>query len=332
MKAVAAALLAAKTITVVAGGDVLVHEPVWDRARALSGGSGYAFGPLFAPLRPWVRRADLALCHMETPLTSGAPSGYPVFATPRALARGLRRTGYDACSTASNHTLDRGAAGVASTIRALHRNGIAHAGSARTRRESRRITMLRARGARIALLSYTQVSNGQAEPHPWSLAEARPNRIARDARRAERRGADAVIVKIHWGAEYRHAPTSAQRALVNRLRPVKAITAIVGQHAHVVQPIRRIGGRFVVFGLGNLISNQTAACCPAATQDGALAVLHVRIGKSRSRVVEVRYVPTSVRHPGFTVEAVRRGAYYVRTVSTMGRGRHHGPGHRSGLR
>jgi hypothetical protein len=332
VRAVTAALLAAKTITVVAGGDVLVHEPVWERARALSGGSGYAFGPLFAPLRPWVRRADVALCHMETPLTSGPPSGYPVFATPRALAHGLRRTGYDACSTASNHTLDRGAAGVASTIRALHRNGLAHAGSARSRAEARRTTMLRARGASVALLSYTQVSNGQVEPHPWSLAEARPDRIARDARRAVRRGADAVIVNLHWGAEYRHAPTAAQLALVDRLSGTRAITAIVGQHAHVVQPIRRIGGRFVVFGLGNLISNQTAACCPAATQDGALAVLHVRIGKRRSRVVRVRYVPTRVRHPDLSVVPVRRGVSYERTVSTMGRGRRHGPGHRSGLR
>lgn len=323
---------AARTITVVAGGDLLVHEPVWDRARALSGGSGYAFGPLLAPLRPWVRRADVALCHMETPLTAGTPSGYPVFATPRALARGLRRTGYDACSTASNHTLDRGAAGVASTIRALHAHGLAHAGSARSRKEARRIAMLDARGARIALLSYTQVSNGQVEPHPWSLAEARPRRIARDARRAVRSGADAVIVNLHWGAEYRHAPTPAQLTLVDRLRGVAAITAIVGQHAHVVQPIRRIGGRFVVFGLGNLISNQTAACCPAATQDGALAVLHVRIGERRSRVLEVRYLPTSVRHPEFTVVPVRGGASYARTVATMGRGRHHGPGHRSGLR
>ncbi len=262
----------AKTITIVAGGDVLVHQPVWDRAQVLSGGNGYAFGPLFDPLRPWVRKADIALCHMETPLVAGAPMGYPVFRTPTAMAHGLKRTGYDACSTASNHTLDQGAAGVASTIRALHTNGLEHAGSARSRKESRRITMLRARGAKVALLSYTQVSNGQIEPHPWTLAEAKPDRIARDARRARKEGADAVIVNFHWGTEYQAAPSAAQLQLVGQLRGVKAITAIVGQHVHVVQPIRRIGGRFVVFGLGNLISNQTADCCPTASQDGALAV------------------------------------------------------------
>ena len=46
------------------------------------------------------------------------------------------------------------------------------------------------------------------------------------------------------------------------------ITAIVGEHVHIVQPIRILNGKPVVFGEGNLISNQTSACCPAASQDG----------------------------------------------------------------
>lgn len=304
---------------------------MWERARALAGDGGYRFSPLLRPLRPWVRRADLALCHMETPMTGAPPDGYPTFNTPPALARAIARTGWDACSTASNHTLDRGAAGVAGTIRALHRAGVAHAGSARTRRESRRITMLTARGVKVAFLAYTAVSNGQREPHPWSLAEADPRRIRRDAAHARSQGARAVIVNLHWGDEYRSRPSAAQRALVRRLRPSRAITAIVGQHAHVVQPIRRLGGRWVVYGTGNLLSNQTAACCPAASQDGVLVLLHLRVGDGRARVARIRYVPTVVRHPDYTVVPVWRGPSYRRTAGVMGRSRHHGPGHRRGL-
>ena len=128
-----------------------------------------------------------------------------------------------------------------------------------------------------------------------------------------------VIVNLHWGDEYRSSPSATQLALARRLRRTRAITAIVGQHAHVVQPIRRVGGRFVVFGLGNLISNQTAACCPAASQDGALAILHVKVTNSRGRVVRVRYVPTYVRHPDYAVIPVRRGVLL----------RPHGRGHGS---
>jgi hypothetical protein len=46
----------------------------------------------------------------------------------------------------------------------------------------------------------------------------------------------------------------------------------VGQHVHIPQPIRKINGKFVVFGEGNLISNQTSACCPTASQDGLIAL------------------------------------------------------------
>ena len=318
-------------LTVEANGDLLIHSPVFLRARALAGRRGYRFSPLLRRVRPFVRGADLALCHVETPMTSAPPAGYPRFNSPPALARAIRATGWDACSTASNHTLDRGQAGIDATLRALDRAGIRHAGSASSPRGARRIAMLRARGVRVALLAYTQMTNGIPRPHPWSVALARARRILRDARRARRRGARVVIVNLHWGTEYRHAPDSFQRALARRLTRSRAITAIVGQHAHVVQPIRRVHGLWVVFGEGNLLSNQTAACCPAATQDGMLVLLHVAVTGRRSRVTRVRYVPTWVRHPDFTVlpvgpalprDAAPAGALrasWARTVRVVGR-------------
>jgi poly-gamma-glutamate synthesis protein (capsule biosynthesis protein) len=265
-------------------------------------------------------------------MTSAPPTGYPVFNTPPALARAVRRTGWDACSTASNHTLDRGVAGVASTLRALNRYGIAHAGSATSARGARRITMLQARGVKVAFLAYTTILNGAPPANPWTIDLATPRRIIRDAARARRHGARAVIVNLHWGTEYQPAPDAAQHRLVRRLKRAKAITAIVGQHVHVVQPIRRPGGRWVVFGEGNLLSNQTAACCAPGSQDGILALLHLRVPTTGpARVAKVRYVPTYVRHPDYTVlpvrQALRRGerpqaelrASLRRTVSVVGR-------------
>ena len=67
--------------------------------------------------------------------------------------------------------------------------------------------------------------------------------IARDARRARNAGADAVIVNFHWGTEYQGGPERRPAPARRQLRGLKAITAIVGQHVHVVQPIRRIDGR-----------------------------------------------------------------------------------------
>ena len=228
--------------------------------------------------------------------------------------------GWDACSTASNHSLDAGQYGIATTLRALRSAGVKSAGTARSASGRRRTTLVRVKGVRVALLSYTAVSNGQAVPHPWSVNWASPRLILRDARRARRRGARIVIVNVHWGTEFVSSITTQQRALARRLTRSPAIDAIVGQHAHVAQPIRRVRGKPVVFGEGNLISNQTAGCCPAASQDGLIALIDFVVRPSRpARARRIRYIPTWVRHPDYTVMRATPGSpSWKRTVSVAG--------------
>jgi poly-gamma-glutamate capsule biosynthesis protein CapA/YwtB (metallophosphatase superfamily) len=306
--------------TVAASGDFLIHQPVAAQALAHGGGRRYDFRPLFRSVRRWIAGADVALCHIETPLVPGPVQGYPSFRTPPALAGSARAVGWDVCSTASNHSLDAGQYGIRTTLAALDRAGLRHAGTARSPAEARRSTILEVKGVRVAFLSYTAVTNGQAVPHPWSLNWASSGRILSDARKARRRGAHAVIVNLHWGAEYGHAISPAQAALARRLTRSPAITAIVGQHAHVVQPIRRVHGKPVVFGEGNLVSNQTAACCPAETQDGLIALIDFAARDGRVRAKRVRYVPTWVRHPDYRVLPASRGSLsWRRTVSVAGR-------------
>jgi Bacterial capsule synthesis protein PGA_cap len=305
-------------LTVAASGDLLIHQPVWTRAWADGGGHRYDFRPMLRSIRPLITGADLALCHLETPPSYGPPRGYPSFRTPAALAGAIRATGWDACSTASNHTLDAGQSGVNTTLGALDRAGVRHTGSYRSQAAARRPTILKAKGVKVAFLAYTALTNGQPIPHPWTLNRASPSRILRDARRARRAGADAVVVNLHWGAEYVHSPTHAQLSLARVLTRSDAITAVVGQHVHVVQPIRWMHGKPVVFGEGNLLSNQTAACCPASSQDGLIALLDLRVGGSGVRAVRVRYLPTYVRHPDFTVVHAR-GASRRRTINIAGR-------------
>lgn len=278
-------------LTVAVSGDILVHEPIWERARA-NGGGAYDFRPMFRFLRPVLRDADLALCHAETPLTHQAPAGYPVFSTPVALADAIAWAGFDVCNTASNHSVDQGQAGINSTIAAFRRAGVRPTGTARSARGARRVTMLEARGRRVAFLAYTEHTNGIPVPHAWSVNLARAEAIKADARRARRAGADVVIVNLHWGDEFVVEPSAFQRRLAARLTRGEAISAIVGEHAHIVQPVERVNGELVVFGMGNLLSNQTAACCPAASQNGLVAILRF----DRDNVLtRVRKVHTRVR-------------------------------------
>lgn len=285
-------------LTILASGDLLIHSQIYGRADALRA-DGYDFRPFFARIRPLVRGADLAVCHAETPMGAGPPTSYPLFNSPVALARAIAWAGWDACTVASNHAVDKGEEGIRTTLRALERVGVLHAGTARSRREARRTTFLEAQGIRVALLSYTYGTNGLPLPHPWSVNLISTRRVTGDARRARRRGADLVLANFHWGSEYVHSPNGQQRAVARFLLRRGIVDAIVGQHAHVVQPIARIRGRFVVYGEGNLVSAQDGE-----SQEGLVAVLEVRVESRRARVTGVRYVPIWVEPGTYVVSPV----------------------------
>jgi poly-gamma-glutamate synthesis protein (capsule biosynthesis protein) len=63
-------------------------------------------------------------------------------------------------------------------------------------------------------------------------------------------------------------------------------------------------GKWVAYGMGNSLSNQTPACCAAGSQDGVLVAVTVGLEGGVARVRAVRYVPTWVEHPSFRVRPV----------------------------
>jgi poly-gamma-glutamate synthesis protein (capsule biosynthesis protein) len=309
-------------------GDLLIHSPIYDRAKALGGGKRYEFRPMLRYVKPIVRAADLALCHLETPMGPGPPHGYPLFNTPKGLAPAVKATGWDACSTASNHSVDGGQRAITSSIRTLDGAHVRHTGTFASRAARGRTLLMTVKGVRVAFLSYTEMTNGIPLPFPWSVNIARASTILADARKARKRGAQVVIVNLHWGIEYQVTPSAFQKRLASALTRSKDITAVVGQHVHVVQPIRSVNGKLVVFGEGNLLSNQTS---PAASQDGLIALLDIRVDGKKSSVRGIRYVPVWVRRSDYTVlpvgVALRRKladpatlrASYRRTVAAAGR-------------
>ena len=93
-------------------GDLLPHGSV-QRAGTAFVAEGWDFAPLYDEVRPIIEGADLAICHLETPISIDDTnlSGYPLFSAPRAFAQAALDVGYDGCSLASNHSYDRGAQG-----------------------------------------------------------------------------------------------------------------------------------------------------------------------------------------------------------------------------
>ena len=293
--------------TLAFSGEVLSHGAVIRQAEANGRGRfDHDYRPMFAEVRPLLEAADFAVCHLETPVseTNEGLAGYPVFNAPRDLPAGLVASGYDACSTASNHSMDRGAAGVRSTLRVMADAGLPQTGMARSERERDRPALYDIGELTIGHLSYTYGLNGFRLPadEPYLVNVTTVDRVLADARAAKDAGADLVILSIQWGNEYQVEPSATQVRQAERFLRSDAIDAIVGAHVHVVQPADQINGKFVFYGVGNFLSNQSAACCPAASQNGVIAYLDV-VGSAQTgwAVGAVSYVPTRVDRTDYTI-------------------------------
>lgn len=287
-------------------GDALATHATWIRAHQNAGGHGYDYRPMFARLRSLISSADVAICHLETPLTGPGLglSDYPRYVVPHELAGAIRWAGYDGCSTASNYTLDAGSLGVRTTLAHLDRLGLRHTGSARTAKERWRTTHYRVGGLLLAHLSFTASFNGHIPAATWQANRIAPARILADARLARRRGADVVVLSLHWGIEHQHAPSAAQRTLAQRLLASDAIDLIVGHHAHVVQPIRRVGGDLVAYGLGNSLSGMTASMFTPSVADGLVLLATFERGPHGWHLRRLRYSPTWVEPGPWVVRLV----------------------------
>jgi hypothetical protein len=265
-----------RTAQLVFTGDTLSHRGVVRQSAANAAATevDYDFGPMFDLVRETLTEADLAICHLETPLSTDNTrlSGYPTFNVPRELATGLRNAGYDGCTTASNHSLDRRSEGVFSTLDVLDDAGLLHSGAARDQDEYDQPTIYDAAGIAVASLSYSYGFNGFSEPAdmPWLVNEIDVEEIAAEVSVAHNSGAEYVVVSLHWGTEYRHLPNDYQLEHAQLVAAIEGVDIVIGHHAHVVQPVDLIDGTPVVFGLGNFLSNQSANCCAAGAQDGLI--------------------------------------------------------------
>ena len=301
---------APSVVSMAFSGDVLLHRPIVGQALANGGGATYDFGPMLARIAPIVSSVDLAVCHLETPIAPpGEPlSGHPIYGVPREIAAALAATGYDRCSTASNHSMDRGASGIDATVNALDAAGLGSSGMARTPQEAEP-QVFTVKGVRFSHLAYTYGLNGLLLPpgEPWRVRLLDADRIIADAHVARERGAEYVFVTLHWGQERFSRVTDEQRSLADALTTSGAVDLVVGEHVHVLQPIEQRNGHWVVYGTSNLISNLPGGdpAFPPSSQDGDIVTLSVTRQADGTFVTSRPIVhPTWVDHDGYIVRPV----------------------------
>ncbi|NUU30190.1 CapA family protein [Arthrobacter sp. C9C5] len=250
------ACAAIRCTTVLVTGDMLVHAQLWEQARAdalATGAKGLDFEPLLAGQRKYIEKSDLAVCHQETPVSgpTGPFSAYPSFNVPPQIITAAQQVGYQACTTASNHTIDQGTAGLVRTLDALGAAGLQHTGSYRSEADSRGVMILNTAAATVAVIEGAYGLNGQTPEHAWQVDMLDPAAMIAKARKARALGADIVLGVMHAGDEYSNVPNEQQRTVAHALVDSGQFTMIYGHHTHSVLPIERYKGTWIVYGLGN---------------------------------------------------------------------------------
>jgi hypothetical protein len=240
--------------TLVFSGEVLMHQTLIDRALSNASGRQYDFAPMFAEIRDVVGGADYAVCHLELPVIPDGQGMEPRYATPPQVIDALAYAGFNRCDTASNHILDRGAAGIDATLAALKANGITQSGIGASASDQRP-KVFSVKGFTVAHLSYTTVDGKPVPPgQPWRLARAERGRIASDIKAARSAGAEYVVVSIHDADELHHTATPNQKRWDYWLTDVAGADLVVGTGSHVPEGLEERNGSYILFGLGNLIN------------------------------------------------------------------------------
>ena len=315
---------ALRTFTFVATGELLIHEFVADSADSY-GSTGFDFSPMFRKVAPIILGADLAICHLETPLSpdNSVLNYYPTFQVPYELADAIKWAGYDGCSIASNHLLDNGVEGIKATISHLENSDIKASGGA-TKLEDSKPSWFSPGGISVAHFSYTDLMNcdisgtcGSASlplDPPWLANHLEVEKIIDDADSAVEDGAEFIIASLHWGEAYSSKILDSQEKIISELLSSDSIDLIVGHGSHVIQPVIRISNKYAVTGMGNFLSNQPGderrLCpqCPPSTQDGMIAWFAISDSPDGEiGVVDAGYIPTWVDRSTYEITPIGIG-------------------------
>ncbi|MET3581641.1 poly-gamma-glutamate synthesis protein (capsule biosynthesis protein) [Mesorhizobium robiniae] len=204
--------------------------------------------------------ADLVVGNCESPVVErpsaamGTKLGTHHAMTERFLAEALAAAGISheklVLSLANNHVLDQGVEGFDETVAALDRLGIRSIGIA----ADGPVQRLAVGPLTIGFAAFTLWRNAGAAVFAGRVSmQGDPTKWPRDA--AD--GADLICAVPHWDWEFRHFPQAATRALARHLA-AQGVGLIAGHHAHVVQPMERIGKALVAYGLGDFLGTAFA--------------------------------------------------------------------------
>ncbi|MGN1443616.1 MAG: CapA family protein, partial [Acutalibacteraceae bacterium] len=312
------------TVTIGSTGDVLIHKPILEAAYSSSTGS-YDFNNIFTYCSSEMKNCDYFVANLETTL-AGTENGrkystYPMFNSPDSVADALKNAGVDCLLTANNHCYDSSALGVTRTQQVVKEKGFDYVGT-RLSEQGAKYFVKNIGGIKFGFTCYTyetdppqagrKALNGilvDTETAPlvnsfdYNNLEAFYTDIKSQLYAMKKKGADVLVVYLHWGIEYSLSANDYQKNIAQKLCDM-GVDVIIGGHPHVVQPVDLISSTnsshktVCIYSMGNMVSNQRRQYMPIKdghTEDGVFFEMRFAKYSDGSVVFErIRVIPTWV--------------------------------------
>jgi len=283
-------------LTIVAAGDNIIHDPI---LAASYNKSVYSFDSIYEKIKAYIAPSDIAFVNQETILGNKdlGYSGYPLFSTPREAGAALATAGFDIVSQATNHAMDKGEAGVLSTMDYWESlDGIRYLGIHRTEDDkTNHPVIISKNNFKVGFLAYTYGTNGIALPRgkPYLVSLINNETMAKEID-ALRPLCDYLVVSVHWGDEYSPEPSPYQTSLAAFFAEHN-VDLIIGHHPHVLQrfeSLQRANGKSTLcfYSLGNFLSAHFRPEKEALL--GGLAYVKLKKTGEEISVEETGFIPT----------------------------------------
>jgi len=292
-------------IRIAAAGDIMFHDTQLESALDEESGA-YDFNPFFEDVQSIFSEADLAMANFETTTAGSAReyTGYPIFNSPDETIDAVKNAGIDVLTHANNHSLDTGSDGLKRTAKMIREKGLSSAGSYVEKPDSR-VLIEDVKGIKVAILAYTESTNGLGSEYPDEELNAmlnlmRKDIISEDIQEAKDEDADIIIASMHWGIEYDDDPNETQIDFAQFMAE-EGVDIILGSHPHVIQKSELIETddqqTFVIYSMGNFISNQRQETLDdERTEDGIIVNIDIQKNDEtgETNIKNIDYVPTWV--------------------------------------
>ncbi|MFS0788296.1 CapA family protein [Shouchella sp. 1P09AA] len=246
-------------------GDVMVGrhvEEVVDR---------YDFDYLFKYASPYFAESDYVTGNFESSIIDEEQSYVTErnelgLYTNREAVAGLEDNGFSVINVANDRTYDFGLEGARDTVEAFHDSNVEPVGVQIDEEADRGVVYGEYGGLTIATLGFNDANQAGETA---GLLDADPNESLERIHEANRQS-DLVVVHVHGGQEYDSSPTTRQEELMKAYADAGA-DIVIGHHPHVLQSVDVYNDTFMLYSLGNFVSDQGWT----RTRDTAIAQYHL---------------------------------------------------------